>query len=138
MDLVCGGTLMALNGFLASPNYPKSHSQNRICEWTIQAAEGNYLSLSFEKFSLLDSENCNTDFLEVRRMNSSGQLLGVFCGSKIPSNIKNLGSIWLMFKASNISDLQIGSDFRGFYIEYNICNYSFYSTQMHNIEFLNF
>lgn len=62
------------------------------------------MSLTFSDFKLPQSDKCNTDFLEIRRYNSSGNLLGVFCGDKKPVDISMEGSLWLFLKTSENKD----------------------------------
>lgn len=79
------------------------------------------MSLSFEEFELLESKNCVTDYLEVRKNNGTGELLGLYCGNNVPTNITHLGSLWLMFSSSNFSSSLITA--KGFLAEYSISRY---------------
>ncbi|KAJ8975808.1 hypothetical protein NQ317_013739, partial [Molorchus minor] len=72
------------------------------CEWIIHAAPGNHLSLNFNEFKLIQSDNCNTDYLEIRKINASGKLLGVYCGTNKPENLTHEGSLWMLFKGSKL------------------------------------
>nr|XP_008192422.1 PREDICTED: cubilin [Tribolium castaneum] len=112
-DSVCGGTLTSVAGYFASPGYPKKYPVDTECEWTIDVTEGNHVSLSFSYFGLVESDHCNTDYLEIRQNNGTGKLLGTFCGSDLPTNITNEGNLWIFLKTSR-SDGQV----KGFYAEY--------------------
>lgn len=57
------------------------------------------MTLSFVSFELEQSEHCNTDYVEVRSGKSDGTLLGVFCGSDLPTNITAHNAIWLRFRS---------------------------------------
>lgn len=98
---------MAENGFFATPGYPDKYPSGVQCEWIIQVSAGtllfnhhpawlilltayflvlgNHLSINFAKFDLPETTNCSTDYLEIRSMNSSGRLLGYFCGKIYPT-----------------------------------------------------
>ncbi|KAJ8930432.1 hypothetical protein NQ314_016758 [Rhamnusium bicolor] len=80
----------------------------------------NHITLSFIYFELLESENCNTDYLEIRRHNSSGKLLGVYCGKNKPINITHEGSMWLMYKGSKLDTSDTTITAKGFYGEYSL------------------
>lgn len=71
------------------------------------AFTGNHVSLSFIEFSIPATTNCTTDYLEIRTVNSTGRLLGYFCGNEPPNNLTNIGDIWVLFKSSK---LQPGDD----------------------------
>ncbi|CAG9855166.1 unnamed protein product [Phyllotreta striolata] len=118
LDSQCGGTLKSLAGFFSTPGYPRKYASDIECEWTITVAPGNHLTLTFITFELLDSPNCNTDYLEIRSHNSSGKLQGVFCGNKGPENITHVGSLWLLFKGSKPEKGDTEVTAKGFYIEY--------------------
>ncbi|XP_050497170.1 cubilin-like [Diabrotica virgifera virgifera] len=117
-DSHCGGTLEAVEGYFSTPEYPKKYPSDIKCEWTLKIAEGNHVTLNFMDFSLLSSENCNTDFLEIRSRNASGKLLGLYCGTNTPSNITNVGSLWLLFQSSKIAPGDNTVTAKGFYAQY--------------------
>ncbi|XP_068906568.1 cubilin-like isoform X2 [Tenebrio molitor] len=117
-DSVCGGTLTSLEGFFASPGYPKKYPMETECEWTIEITEGNHVSLSFVYFELLESDHCNTDYLEIRQNNGTGKLLGTFCGTDLPTNISNVGSLWIYLKTSRMEGDVSTVSAKGFYAEY--------------------
>lgn len=80
---------------------------------------GNGVTLQFTDFDVAQSENCNRDYLEVRDGNSSGKLLGVFCGNAQPSTISHNNSLWLFFESKPVDgdDVLTG---KGFMLEYNL------------------
>ncbi|KAF7634605.1 hypothetical protein Mgra_00005942 [Meloidogyne graminicola] len=60
------------------------------CEWTINTVKGSHVFINIYSLSLPTSEFCTSSFLEFRENNSSGQLIGRFCGNKLfPSTIEN-------------------------------------------------
>ncbi|CAG9816798.1 unnamed protein product [Phaedon cochleariae] len=117
-DSQCGGTLTSSEGFFSTPGYPKKYASDTECEWTIQISPGNQLTLNFIAFDILDSENCNSDYLEIRTNNATGPLLGVYCGKNKPNNLTHEGSVWLMFKGSKLDKGSTSVAAKGFYAEY--------------------
>ncbi|KAL3836256.1 hypothetical protein ACJMK2_021695 [Sinanodonta woodiana] len=99
----CGGDFTAEQGSFASPGYPNSYPVNTECVWTVRAAPGNFLQLSFSLFHLESQENCNNDYLELRKGSVSGNLIGRFCGSVMPTNITALNGIWMKFRSNPTS-----------------------------------
>lgn len=73
----------------------------------------------FSTFQLEGGSGCNHDFLEVREGNSTGPLVGRFCGSSLPSNYTSvIGHIlWIKFQ----SDLSISG--AGFRATFSHCKY---------------
>ncbi|XP_029110994.1 cubilin [Scleropages formosus] len=107
----CGGSLHMESGAFNSPNYPDAYPPNIECVWTIISSPGNRLQLSFIMFQLQETNGCNSDFLEVREGNSTGFLVGRFCGSSLPSNYTSLIGhvLWIKF----VSDSSVsGAGFR--------------------------
>ncbi|XP_019897556.2 cubilin [Esox lucius] len=107
----CGGDMIMETGAFNSPNYPDAYPPNVECVWTITSSPGNRLQLSFIMFQLPQSSDCNDDYLEIREGNSTGTLVGRFCGNSLPSNYTSLiGHIlWVKFH----SDLTVsGAGFR--------------------------
>ncbi|XP_050328157.1 cubilin homolog [Bactrocera neohumeralis] len=100
-DNWCGGYYMSLSGKFASPYYPSSYPVNIDCEWYIVASEGNSIVLTIEAFDTELSDGCNKDYLEVRESTESGRLMGLFCGSNIPSPITGLQTVWIKFGSDN-------------------------------------
>ncbi|KAJ8923869.1 hypothetical protein NQ315_010451 [Exocentrus adspersus] len=119
LDSHCGGTFNAARGFFASPGYPKKYPSDMQCEWVLNVAPGNHIYLSFIEFDILESEKCNTDFLEIRKDNVSGPLLGIYCGTNKPLNLTHEGSLWMMYKASKLDADAIVTS-KGFYGEFEL------------------
>ncbi|CAB1449409.1 unnamed protein product, partial [Pleuronectes platessa] len=107
----CGGDLVMESGAFNSPNYPDAYPPNVECVWTIKSSPGNRLQLSFIVFHLQGDSDCNNDYLEIREGNSTGSVVGCFCGNSLPSNYTSvIGHIlWVKF----VSDASIsGEGFR--------------------------
>ncbi|KAL3289762.1 hypothetical protein HHI36_023157 [Cryptolaemus montrouzieri] len=120
----CGGTLTGLSGMFSSPDYPRSYPSDTACEWTIQLAPGNEVSISFQKFNIPVSDKCNMDFLEIRQKNATGNVIGVYCGDKKPTKITYQGSIWIYFKTSKTdNDTTVSTTGNGFLAEYTMATH---------------
>lgn len=115
----CGGSLRGTDGRFSSPMYPDSYSNNIQCTWTISALPGNLIQLNFENFDLVESENCNEDYLEIREGSSTGNLIGVFCGKYVPT-VPPKRSYWIKFRSD---DDDVG---KGFLVKYNYCKYNLF------------
>lgn len=70
---------------------------------------------------IVQSDNCDRDYLEVRRENRGGQLLGVFCGNTVPPIITTNTSLWLLFE-SKTDDATDAVTAKGFLAEYTLSN----------------
>nr|XP_033495310.1 cubilin [Epinephelus lanceolatus] len=107
----CGGDLVMESGAFNSPNYPDAYPPNVECVWTIISSPGNRIQLSFIMFHLQGDYGCQNDYLEIREGNSTGHLVGRFCGNSLPSNYTSvIGHIlWVKF----VSDASVsGAGFR--------------------------
>jgi cubilin len=76
---------------------------------------GNRVLVSFSLFELETSEFCNEDYVELRRESAVGPVIGVYCGTDIPSNITAAHSIWVRFQSSGTGTA------RGFIADYSMC-----------------
>ncbi|XP_013879229.1 cubilin [Austrofundulus limnaeus] len=87
------------SGAFNSPNFPDAYPPNIECVWTIRSSPGNRLQLSFITFNLQGGSNCQNDYLEIREGNSTGAVVGRFCGNSLPSNYTSvIGHIlWVKF-----------------------------------------
>ncbi|KAJ0177495.1 hypothetical protein K1T71_007504 [Dendrolimus kikuchii] len=108
----CGGTLASEEGIIVSPNYPLSYPRNSDCEWILSTSPGNKVYIMFERFSIKYSDGCNEDYLEIRENNGMGSILGVYCGSEIPTNTSAASTIYIKFHSSD------GDTGEGFVIHY--------------------
>lgn len=95
----CGGNFHMESGAFNSPNFPDAYPPNIECIWQIFSSPGNRLQLSFLTFQLQAGTNCNMDYVEVRESNSSGPLIGYFCGTTLPSNYTSVTAhvLWIKF-----------------------------------------
>ena len=112
-DTACGGALTSLSGRFASPNFPNAYPQNTECVWEIGGWPGNQITLQFESFQLESSENCNRDYVEIHEGSEEGRLLGLYCGSNLPTNITTgIGKLWVKFNSDTTG---IANGFSAFY-----------------------
>ncbi|XP_011302978.1 cubilin [Fopius arisanus] len=98
LDSACGGEYYAESGTLASPGYPKSYATNAECEWTLHTAAGNGITLTFSKFNIERSDNCDRDYLEIREDSSIGKIIGVYCGTEI-GTVQSNKTLWMKFRS---------------------------------------
>uniref|UniRef100_A0A8C5HD89 Cubilin n=1 Tax=Gouania willdenowi TaxID=441366 RepID=A0A8C5HD89_GOUWI len=118
----CGGDLVMESGAFNSPNYPDSYPPNVECVWSLRSSPGNRVQLSFIVFNLQGNVGCQNDYVEVREENSTGPLVGRFCGSSLPSNYTSLTGhiLWVKF----VSDASLsGAGFRATF-SHRECQYS--------------
>lgn len=121
----CGGILNGMEGRFSSPKYPDNYANNIQCTWTLSAISGNLIQLDFEDFDLVESDNCNDDYLEIHETSSNGPLLGVFCGTHTPI-IDPKKSLWIKLRTGD------GDVRKGFIAKFSygkrvyICTYILY------------
>ncbi|CAG2107294.1 unnamed protein product, partial [Medioppia subpectinata] len=96
----CGGDITSQEGIFQSPDYPNSYPLESECIWIIRAAPGNRVTFNFISFNLEESEYCNTDYVELREQESSGPLLGRYCGRQVPAlNFTSTHILWVKFRS---------------------------------------
>ncbi|KAK3741569.1 hypothetical protein QZH41_012512 [Actinostola sp. cb2023] len=100
----CGETLQHPTGSLISPGYPNRYRANKHCEWRISVTPGERIVLNFTDFSLKKGKSCKQDFVEIRDgQGRKSNLIGRFCGKKIPPSIWSTGSrLWIKFKSGDL------------------------------------
>ncbi|CAG2171053.1 unnamed protein product [Oppiella nova] len=81
----CGRTMQEPNGALESPDYPKSSPppEGEHCEWRITATHGEKIVLNVTDLDIYESDNCETDFLEIRDGYWPKSPLLALCGGEI-------------------------------------------------------
>lgn len=96
----CGRTFQENSGLITSPQYTNSHlpHESDRCEWRITATHGEKVVLNVTEIDIKKSNNCRTDYLEIRDGYwHKSQLLGRFCGSgRINDSIVSTGSRMLI------------------------------------------
>ncbi|XP_048417522.2 cubilin isoform X2 [Stegostoma tigrinum] len=101
----CGGMYHMETGAFNSPNFPDESPPNYECVWYIITSPGNRVQLSFISFDIGLNINCNSAYLEIREGNSTGQLIGRYCGSSLPANYTSvkIHILWVKFVSDPIS-----------------------------------
>ena len=74
-----------------------------MCTWEIVASPGNMMLLNIRSISLVESYNCNDNYLEVREFNETGTLLGVFCGNEAPANLTKAAKYWVRYRTDDVT-----------------------------------
>uniref|UniRef100_A0A8C3I7Z9 Cubilin n=1 Tax=Chrysemys picta bellii TaxID=8478 RepID=A0A8C3I7Z9_CHRPI len=114
----CGGTFHMDTGAFNSPNYPESYPLNTECIWKIVSSPGNRLQLSFITFQLENSQGCTKDYLEIRKGNDTGEMVGRYCGDSLHLNYTSIiGHIlWVKFVSDGLgSDVGFRATFAHLY-----------------------
>ncbi|GAB6021030.1 hypothetical protein CHUAL_003667 [Chamberlinius hualienensis] len=125
-EAVCGGDIETgtgdnIEGQLHSPNYPDDYRPNKECIWKISVPENYQVALKFQSFEIENHDNCVYDYLEIRDgHNSDDQLIGKFCGYKIPEDIKSTGNK-LLVKFVSDGSVQKAGFAATFVKEYDEC-----------------
>lgn len=121
-EAVCGGDLDMETGQLESPNFPEDYQPNKECIWRIKVPEDFQVALKFQSFEIENHDNCVYDFLEIRDgENSSADLIGTFCGYKMPKDIKSTSnSLWIKFVSDG--SVQKAGFSASFMKEYDECH----------------
>ncbi|XP_017774281.1 PREDICTED: tolloid-like protein 1 [Nicrophorus vespilloides] len=122
-EAVCRGELdLESGGHLESPNYPEDYQVNKECVWTLTVPENYQVALKFQSFEVENHDNCVYDYVEVRDgLNMESPLLGVFCGYKLPPDIRSTSNHLLVKFVSDMS-VQKGGFSATFMKEYDECS----------------
>ncbi|XP_052870734.1 tolloid-like protein 2, partial [Anopheles cruzii] len=90
-EAICGGEMnLESGGRLESPNYPVDYLPNKECIWRITVPKDYQVALKFQSFEVENHDNCIYDYVEVRDGGApDSRLIGVFCGYKIPPDMKS-------------------------------------------------
>ncbi|XP_048223975.1 LOW QUALITY PROTEIN: cubilin [Perognathus longimembris pacificus] len=97
----CGGEYNSSTGTIRSPSYLYSnYPDNLHCMYKITGREDRVIQLKFSDFDVDPSAFCSQDYLGIYDgPDTSAPLLGKFCGSTPPENIKSSNNtMTLMFK----------------------------------------
>ncbi|XP_024431584.2 cubilin [Desmodus rotundus] len=94
----CGGAFNFSTGLITSPAYSVSDYPNDMyCWYNITVGDNRVILLKFIDFHVVPSTSCSQDYLAVYDgYNISDPLLGKFCGSKLPPNVKSSNNSMLL------------------------------------------
>lgn len=93
-EAVCGGDVELDGvGHLESPNYPEEYQSSKECVWRLSVPQDYQVALKFQAFEIENHDSCVYDYVEVRDgHNADSPLIGIYCGYKIPPDIKSTGN----------------------------------------------
>uniref|UniRef100_A0A3B4B214 CUB domain-containing protein n=1 Tax=Periophthalmus magnuspinnatus TaxID=409849 RepID=A0A3B4B214_9GOBI len=113
----CGGPITAPSGEIHSPSYPGSYPNNVDCSWVISVDPNHRVLLNFSDLDIEFHSNCTWDYVEG---NSTGLLVGRFCGDSLPSNYTSVVGhvLWVKF----VSDGAVSG--AGFRATFSHCNHN--------------
>ncbi|XP_004605400.2 cubilin [Sorex araneus] len=94
----CGGRFNFSVGVITSPAYSYSDYPNNVhCRYTIAVRDDRVVQLKFSDFDVVPSTSCSQDYLAIYDgPNTSDPLLGRFCDSSLPPNVRASGSTTLL------------------------------------------
>ncbi|XP_053317034.1 adhesion G-protein coupled receptor G6 [Spea bombifrons] len=72
----CKLMLTAPSGYFTSPCYPQLYSNSQDCRWTLRAAPGFIIQVTFVDFDIEEAQNCMYDSLSI----NNGETTSKFCG----------------------------------------------------------
>lgn len=106
---VCSRTLRRSSGDLKYPTDDSpEYAFNEKCAWIIRTNASQILNVTFTKFDLEESTDCNNDFLQIHDGNSLAyQLIGRFCGKNLPlggSIVSSHNVLFFWFKSNNATN----------------------------------
>ncbi|XP_043484069.1 tolloid-like protein 2 isoform X1 [Leptopilina heterotoma] len=109
-EAVCGGDVdLEGVGHLESPNYPEEYQSSKECVWRLSVPQDYQVALKFQSFEIENHDNCVYDFVEIRDgHDADSPLIGVYCGYKIPPDIRSTGSKLLVKFISDSSVQKAG------------------------------
>ncbi|KAH8359477.1 hypothetical protein KR093_006961, partial [Drosophila rubida] len=116
----CGRTFQESTGIVASPVYYTAgavSNETEHCEWRITATHGERVELRLESMNIFKSNNCETDYLEVRDgYYFKSPLIGRFCGKVASELITSQTSRMLLTYVNT----HRSEGYRGFKAEFDV------------------
>uniref|UniRef100_A0A0A1XPB1 Metalloendopeptidase n=1 Tax=Zeugodacus cucurbitae TaxID=28588 RepID=A0A0A1XPB1_ZEUCU len=116
----CGRTFQENTGIFASPSYYTAGAltnETEMCEWRITATHGERVVLKLENMNIFKSNNCQTDYLEVRDgYYIKSPLIKRFCG-KVNGEILKTESSRMLLTYVNTHRME---GYRGFKAEFDV------------------
>ncbi|XP_067930809.1 cubilin-like [Watersipora subatra] len=115
----CGGYLNGTSGEIKSPTHPVDYHNNLNCTWQIEVSANRSVNLRFEEFDVEASNNgaCQFDYLAIYdgRSISTSALIGRYCGSALPENVRSINNIVTVVFSTDASITKGG--FKAYYME---------------------
>ncbi|XP_075542431.1 tolloid-like protein 1 tolkin [Dermacentor variabilis] len=115
----CGRTMQEPSGLIASPELVNSVTplaEGEHCEWRVTATHGERIVLNVTQLDIYESDNCETDYVEVRDGYwHKSPLLGRYCGTgRIPEMLLSTGyRMLIVYRTSSNQNGHVG--FRAYY-----------------------
>ncbi|WKY13932.1 hypothetical protein Q1695_004623 [Nippostrongylus brasiliensis] len=89
----CGGEITAREGFIGIPDIDGDFD----CIWTVRENPGNGVRVSVTELQVPSTPNCTDSYLEFRKWNASGPLIGRWC-EKSMSMFATEEVVWIKFR----------------------------------------
>lgn len=119
--LACGGQLKSEIGILKYPATETNYDHRTNCAWTIETNSTEVLNVTFTKFNLEGSRECQYDFLQIHDgRNTASHSLGRFCGQSLPNGngvILSTSNVLYLWFRSDHSVAKTGFEFNWTSIE---------------------
>ncbi|XP_034126839.1 dorsal-ventral patterning protein tolloid isoform X3 [Drosophila guanche] len=116
----CGRTFQESTGIFATPSYYTAGAltnETEHCEWRITATHGERVVLNLENMNIFKSNNCETDYLEIRDgYYVKSPLIGRFCGKVAKDEIRTVSSRMLLTYVNS----HRSEGYRGFKAEFDV------------------
>ncbi|XP_071787824.1 cubilin-like isoform X2 [Asterias amurensis] len=98
-ELNCGGIFTDPTQELLSPYFPNYYPHDKICEYVINAPQGQMVIVTFITFDIEAHEECNFDYLQLHDGGDENSLIiSKLCGTALPAEVSSTGnSMYLKF-----------------------------------------
>ncbi|XP_017085480.2 dorsal-ventral patterning protein tolloid [Drosophila eugracilis] len=117
----CGRTFQESSGIFASPSHYTAGAltnETEHCEWRITATYGERVELKLENMNIFKSNNCETDYLEIRDgYFEKSPLIGRYCGKVDEKMVIRTESSRMLLTYLNTHRSE---GFRGFKAEFDV------------------
>ncbi|XP_060808843.1 cubilin [Amyelois transitella] len=104
----CGSILRAEEGNLFYPLTNIASESNSKCAWLIRTDPDKVINVTFSRFHLERSPDCNFNFLEIHDgRNTADPLIGRFCGDDPPNGgniVSNQHNLYLWFLTNSVDN----------------------------------
>ncbi|XP_053603288.1 tolloid-like protein 1 [Plodia interpunctella] len=109
-EAVCGGDIeVDSSGHLESPNYPDDYQHSKLCIWRLTVPQDYQVALRFHSFEVENHDTCSYDRVKVRDGDfMDSPLIGMFCGHKIPPDIRSTSNKLLVIFESDATVQKAG------------------------------
>jgi tolkin protein len=109
-EAICGGDVKLDGvGHLESPNYPEEYHSSKECVWRLLVPQDYQVALKFQSFEIESHDSCVYDYVEIRDGHvTDSPLIGVYCGYKLPPDIRSTGNKLLVKFVSDSSVQKAG------------------------------